>query len=212
MNFFTILRNVENDNRDQQRLLHHNCQMYHSLLMIIVDLDLSLRVNSISMLLNAVHCFIPQLTVLFLLIVESDQNAVDGGDVFAEPQWLPAQIPTDCTSELQRLLVTSAFANTTPVTTTEITVTNVTTMSNTATNSTNNAVKFRNNKNKAWNDELHRKIRANHGNSNTTDATFQPTSGSWNGHSGKRKETQSKKKFHGKIIKNNEIIRLCRIR
>lgn len=34
--------------------------------------------NSISMPLNALHCFIPQLTILILSIAETDQNTIDG--------------------------------------------------------------------------------------------------------------------------------------
>ncbi|VBB32767.1 unnamed protein product [Acanthocheilonema viteae] len=190
------------------------------------------------MLLSALHCFIPQLTVLFLFIAGTDQNAVDGdatvrktdeaffphifkflykneqlcGDVFAEPQWLPAQsdcqilcpvcflffmVPADCTSELQRLLVTSALTNTTPAATINIIPTNVTTISYTIIdNFTSNAVKYHKGKNEVWN-ELHRRIHANYENSGTTNTTLQPASElSWNGHGGKRKETQFKGKFH----------------
>ncbi|KAL3995178.1 hypothetical protein ACH3XW_24740 [Acanthocheilonema viteae] len=176
------------------------------------------------MLLSALHCFIPQLTVLFLFIAGTDQNAVDGDATVrkTDEAFFPhifkflykneQLFPADCTSELQRLLVTSALTNTTPAATINIIPTNVTTISYTIIdNFTSNAVKYHKGKNEVWN-ELHRRIHANYENSGTTNTTLQPASElSWNGHGGKRKETQFKGKFHGKIIKNKDVIHGYRI-
>lgn len=101
------------------------------------------------------------------------------------------------------MLAASTFINTT---TTAITDTNITsTVSNIIINNTNNAIKYHKGKNETWN-ELHRRIRANRGDNSsiTNTTTNQPSSGIWNGHSGKRKGTQFKRKLHGKIIKNQE--------
>ncbi|EJW81443.1 hypothetical protein WUBG_07649 [Wuchereria bancrofti] len=189
------------------------------------------------MLLNVTYCFIPQLIILLLFITETNGNTVDGntvisndddaffrhifkflyeneqlcGDVFAEPQWLPAQIQSNCTSELQRLLTTSALTNTTPIAIADIILTNITNTIDTTINNTNNAIKYH--KKEVWN-KMHGRIHADHWDSsrssNTTDATFQPTSEIWNRRSGKRKETQFKRNFHGKIINNQKSIRSYR--
>uniref|UniRef100_A0AAF5PYZ9 BPTI/Kunitz inhibitor domain-containing protein n=1 Tax=Wuchereria bancrofti TaxID=6293 RepID=A0AAF5PYZ9_WUCBA len=223
------------------------------------------------MLLNVTYCFIPQLIILLLFITETNGNTVDGntvisndddaffrhifkflyeneqlcGDVFAEPQWLPAQsdcqilcpvtkglcliyvnlsnngarihkqkcrhFQSNCTSELQRLLTTSALTNTTPIAIADIILTNITNTIDTTINNTNNAIKYH--KKEVWN-KMHGRIHADHWDSsrssNTTDATFQPTSEIWNRRSGKRKETQFKRNFHGKIINNQKSIRSYR--
>ncbi|KAM3718676.1 Granzyme [Dirofilaria immitis] len=172
------------------------------------------------------YCFISQSIVLLLLLVEIDQNVVDGvnknddvslfphifkflykneqlcGDVFAEPQWLPAQsdcqiycpmakglcliyvnlsangarihkqkcrhFPVNCANELQRFLVT-VFTNTTPSATTDIAIIN-------ATVTYNNTIKYHKGLNKTWN-EMHERIRPDHGDNGITDATFQPAPG-----------------------------------
>ncbi|CAG9539347.1 unnamed protein product [Cercopithifilaria johnstoni] len=169
------------------------------------------------MLLNAVHYFILQLTVLFLFIAETSENTIDDGAAVSkgDDAFFPhifkflykneQLFSADCASELQRLLVTSAFTNTTRATTTDVTLANVTTISNTIINNTNNTIKYHKGKDEVWN-ELHRRIRTNHGNSNIIDATRQPAPKLRSGHSGKREETRFKRKFHGKIIKNEKAI------
>ncbi|MCP9262377.1 hypothetical protein DINM_005644 [Dirofilaria immitis] len=149
------------------------------------------------------------------------------GDVFAEPQWLPAQsdcqiycpmakglcliyvnlsangarihkqkcLPVNCANELQRFLVT-VFTNTTPSATTDIAIIN-------ATVTYNNTIKYHKGLNKTWN-EMHERIRPDHGDNGITDATFQPAPGMWVGR--RRLGIQFKRKFHDntKFITNEE--------
>lgn len=112
-------------------------------------------------------------------------------------QWF--SVPTDCSSELQRLLLTSKFTNTTPNATTDNTPTNVTVISNTIMNTINNTIKYQKGKGQIWN-ELQRRIRANRGENRTMDATtLQLPPGLWSGYVRKRKETQFRRKFDGKL-------------
>ncbi|VDO44978.1 unnamed protein product [Onchocerca flexuosa] len=145
-----------------------------------------------------------------------------GGDVFAEPQWLPAQndcqiqcpiteglcliyvnlsangarihkhkcryFPANCSTELQRLLVTT-FSNTTPPANTIIALVNNTIISN-------DTIKYHKGLNKTRN-KIHERLRSNRGNNGTINVTHQPAPGIWDGH--RRKDTQFKRKFHDSI-------------
>ncbi|EFO22510.1 hypothetical protein LOAG_05977 [Loa loa] len=174
------------------------------------------------MLFNTLHCFILQLIVLLSFIAGTDQNVVANSDIVVsngDNAFLPhifrflykneQLFQANCTIELQRLLATSAFTNTTPTTATNITPTNIITISNITTiNNTNNAIMYHKSKNEVWN-ELHRRFRTNRSDSSDskmTDAILQLMPEMWNGHSEKRKRTQFKRKFHGKLIKNQKAI------
>uniref|UniRef100_A0A915PI28 Uncharacterized protein n=1 Tax=Setaria digitata TaxID=48799 RepID=A0A915PI28_9BILA len=151
------------------------------------------------------------------------------GDVFAEPQWLPAQsdceilcpvtkglclifvnlsangarvqkqkcrqFPMNCTSELQRLMATSLFASTSSATAiTNITLMNATGIPDTVTRN-NDTTKYHEGLIEVRNEQIY----PNSGSNGIIDPINQPTSGIHISHSGKRKETQFKRKFHGKI-------------
>ncbi|VDM92717.1 unnamed protein product [Onchocerca ochengi] len=153
------------------------------------------------------------------------------GDVFAEPQWLPAQsdcqiqcpvtkglcliyvnlsangarihkhkcrhFPANCTTELQRLLVTT-FNNTTPPATTITALINTTII-------TNNTITYHKGLNKTRT-EIHERIWSNRGGNSTINVTHQRTPEIWNEH--RRKETQFKRKFHGTSKKFEEEIKI----
>ncbi|KAK6104694.1 hypothetical protein QQG55_17260 [Brugia pahangi] len=175
------------------------------------------------MLLNVLYCFLSQLIILILFINETNGNTIDANTAISndddaffrhifkflyENEHL---FQSNCTSELQRLLTTSVFTNTTPIAIADITLTNITN-TNTTINNTNNTIKYH--KKEVWN-KLHGRIHADRwdrsSSSSTTDATFQPISEIWNRRSGKRKETQFKRNFHGKIINNQKSTRSYRV-